>query len=186
MPYRVDYCWKYLLEILLLEQGQRKRRRSSRLSMSEMITLMMHFHQSHYRNFKAYYLEYVGKHFIIHFPHLLNYSRFVELILSIVIPLAAYLKKHDGNCSGIAYIDSTKLPMCHPKRMHRNHVFKRRATMGKSTMGLGQHWKSAARAEVDDGDVAVGEVGEHRLAALLLDREPVAVQAHLADSDARG
>ena len=49
-------------ETLLIEQGQRKSRRSSRLSISEIITLMIHFHQSHYRNFKAYYLEHVCKH----------------------------------------------------------------------------------------------------------------------------
>ena len=132
-----DFCQDFIpkWETQLLEQSQRKRRRSSRLSMSEMITLMMHFHQSHYRNFKAYYLEYVGKHFIIHFPHLLSYSRFVRLISSTVIPLAVYLKKHDGYCSGIAYIDSTKLPVCHYKRMKRNCVFKGLGTMGKSTMG---------------------------------------------------
>ena len=103
--------------------------------MCEMITLMIHFHQSHYRNFKAYYLGYVCKHLISDFPHLLSYSRFVELIPSVVIPLAAYLKKHYGNCRGIAYIDSTKLPVCHHKRMSRNSVFKGLAAIGKSTMG---------------------------------------------------
>lgn len=132
-----DFCQDFIpkWETQLLKQGQRKRRRSSRLSMSEMITLMIHFHQSHYRNFKAYYLGYVCKHVISDFPHLLSYSRFVELIPSVVIPLAAYLKKHYGNCRGIAYIDSTKLPVCHHKRMSRNSVFKGLAAIGKSTMG---------------------------------------------------
>jgi len=103
--------------------------------MSEMITLMIHFHQSHYRNFKAYYLEYVCKHLSNDFPHLLSYSRFVELMPSVVVPLAAYLKKHYGNCSGISYIDSTKLPVCHNKRINRHRVFKGLAAIGKSTMG---------------------------------------------------
>ena len=132
-----DFCQDFIpkWETQLLKQGQRKRRRSSRLSMSEIITLMIHFHQSHYRNFKAYYLEYVCKYLISDFPHLLSYSRFVELMPTIVVPLAAYLKKHYGNSRGIAYIDSTKLPVCHHKRMSRNSVFKGLAAIGKSTMG---------------------------------------------------
>ena len=43
-----------------------------KLAEGEIITLMIHFHQSHYRNFKAYYLEYVCKHLISDFPHLLS------------------------------------------------------------------------------------------------------------------
>ena len=132
-----DVCQDFMpkWETRLLEVGQRKRCRSSRLSMSEMITLMMHFHQSHYRNVKAYYLEYVGKHFIGDFPHLLRYSRFVELIPSILVPLSAYLQKHYGSCRGISYVDATKWPVCHPKRISQNRVFKGLATIGKSTMG---------------------------------------------------
>ena len=43
--------------------------------------------------------------------------------------------KNYGSCSGIAYVDSTKLPVCHHKRMNRNRVFKELAAIGKSTMG---------------------------------------------------
>ena len=78
-----------------------------------MITLIIHFHQSHYRSFKAYYLEYVRKHLISDFPHLLSDSSFVELMPSFVLPLSAYLQKHYGRCRGISYIDSTKLSLCH-------------------------------------------------------------------------
>ena len=122
-----DFCQDFIpkWETRLLEEGHRKRCRSSRLSMSEMITLMIHFHQSHYRNFKAYYLEYVCKHLISDFPHLLSYSRFVELMPSIVVPLSAYLQKHYGSCRGISYVDSTKLSVCHHKRINRNRVWEK-------------------------------------------------------------
>lgn len=40
-----------------------------------------------------------------------------------------------GNCSGISFIDSTKIPVCHNKCIKRNKVFKGIVTMGKSTMG---------------------------------------------------
>ena len=35
---------------------------SSRLSLSEVMTIILLFHLSHYRHFKAYYLEYVCVH----------------------------------------------------------------------------------------------------------------------------
>ena len=91
--------------------------------MSEIITLMIHFHQSHYRNFKAYYLGYVCKHLISDFPHLLSYSRFVELMPGVVVPLSAYLEKHYGKCNGISYVDATKLFAYYHKGIHRHLVF---------------------------------------------------------------
>jgi hypothetical protein len=39
-----------------------RRPRGRRLSFSEIMTILIHFHQSNYRNFKAYYLEYVMTH----------------------------------------------------------------------------------------------------------------------------
>ena len=49
--------------------------------MSEIMTILIHFHQSNYRNFKAYYLEYVMTHLRNEFPGLVSYNRFIELIL---------------------------------------------------------------------------------------------------------
>lgn len=132
-----DFCQHFIprLEKQLIAEGQRKRRRPSRLSISEIMTLMIHFHQSHYRDFKAYYLQYVSVFLKGDFPNLVSYSRFVELMPRVSLPLAAYLKSQYGQSRGIAYIDSTKLPVCHNKRIHRNRVFKDLATVGKSTMG---------------------------------------------------
>jgi hypothetical protein len=39
----------------LLASGKPERRRAGQLSDSEALTIMIHFHQSQYRNFKAYY-----------------------------------------------------------------------------------------------------------------------------------
>ena len=46
----------------LLETGQRTRLRRSRMSMSEMMTIVIHFHQKRYRDFKTYYSDYVVVH----------------------------------------------------------------------------------------------------------------------------
>ena len=40
-----------------------------------------------------------------------------------------------GRCTGISFVDSTCVPVCHNKRITRNKVFKDYAEIGKSTMG---------------------------------------------------
>ena len=51
-----DFCLQFesYWQSHLLTQKLRKRQRSSQLSDSEIMTILIHFHQSHYRNFKAY------------------------------------------------------------------------------------------------------------------------------------
>ena len=99
------------------------------------MTIMIHFHQSHYRDFKAFYLTYVTKHLAKEFPELVSYTRFNELMQRVLVPLCIYLRCHFGHSTGIAFIDSTKLEVCHNKRIKRNRVFKEFAKVGKSTMG---------------------------------------------------
>jgi hypothetical protein len=40
-----------------------------------------------------------------------------------------------GKCTGIAYVESTKMQVCHNKRIKRNRVFRGMAETGKSTAG---------------------------------------------------
>lgn len=49
--------------------------------------------------------------------------------------LCAYLQNRFGNCTGIAFIDSAPLAVCHNRRIARHRVFKDLAARGKSTMG---------------------------------------------------
>uniref|UniRef100_UPI00191B002F IS982 family transposase n=1 Tax=Psychrobacter maritimus TaxID=256325 RepID=UPI00191B002F len=69
------------------------------------------------------------------FPNLPSYSRFIELVPRSIIPLCSYLQSMMGDCTGISYIDSTKIAVCHNKRIYRHKVFKGLATRGKSSMG---------------------------------------------------
>lgn len=119
----------------LIETGQQQRCRQSRLSDSEIMTIMIHFHQSHYRDFKAFYQRHVAVYLRSEFPELVSYSRFVELMSRVLVPLCAYLKSRYDTGTGIAYIDSTRIPVCHNKRITRNRVFTDMARLGKSTMG---------------------------------------------------
>lgn len=119
----------------LIDQNKKKRQRKSRLSISEIVTLLIHFHQSHYRDFKAYYLLHVSRHLQSEFPRLLSYKRFIALIPRVFAPLCAYLQSQRATTSGVSFIDSTPIIVCHPKRIHSHRVFRGMAALGKTTKG---------------------------------------------------
>ena len=50
----------------------KQRERAGQLCPSEVMTILIHFHQSHYRTFKAYYIEHVQAHLSREFPHLVS------------------------------------------------------------------------------------------------------------------
>lgn len=99
------------------------------------MTIMIHFHQSRYRDFKSYYTQYVQLHLRSEFPNLVSYERFVALMPSVLIPLCAYLISCYGRCSGISFIDSTPIAVCHNRRIASHHVFEGIAQRGKSSVG---------------------------------------------------
>jgi hypothetical protein len=101
------------------------------------MTIVRLFHDSRgFRNFKSFYLMYISsKRTGYAFPYLVSYNRFVELMRLAVIPLTYFLKARFGQNTGIAFIDSTKIVVCHNKRINSNKVFKNLAARGKSTMG---------------------------------------------------
>ena len=119
----------------LLAAGQKQRVRATRMYPSEMMTIVILFQQSHYRTFKAYYTEYVQRHLRNEFPRLVSYQRFIELMPSLLVPLVAYLHTQLGQCTGINFIDSTKLTVCHNARIHQHRVFEGRAARGKTSTG---------------------------------------------------
>lgn len=119
----------------LLESGQRTRRRKGALSESEIMTIVILFHQAQYRNFKAFYLGYVCRHLKGEFPKLVSYKRFVTLMKRMGVPMFVYLRTQMGGCTGISFIDSTPLRVCHNRRIARHRVFAGWAARGKTTMG---------------------------------------------------
>jgi hypothetical protein len=118
-----------------LASGERKRQRASGLSASELMTILVHFHQSQYRCFKAYYLLEVCRHLRGEFPGLPGYTRVVTLTQSVLLPLCAYLQQRKGKAGGIAFIDATSLVVCHNRRIHSHKVFKKLARRGKTSVG---------------------------------------------------
>lgn len=120
---------KHLIDLGRLERGPK-----AVLTISEMMTIVILYHQSNYRNFKHFYF-YVCDYLKKEFPNLISYSRFVYLMKSVFIPLFGYLLHLRGMITGIAFIDSTSIAVCHNKRIQRNKVFKGLAKRGKTTSG---------------------------------------------------
>lgn len=98
------------------------------------MTILIAFHQSAYRNFKAFYLEKVCTHWNSAFPKLVSYQRFVEWMPNVLFPLYAYLRHCFGPCTGISFMDSTSLKVCHNRRINQHKVFKGLAQRGKTSV----------------------------------------------------
>lgn len=131
-----DFCKEFEPQFRkhLLAAGSIQRRRSSSLCLSEVMTIIICFHLSGYRTFKDFYTQYVLKHLFWAFPRLVSYTRFVELMANSIIPLGAYLNTRFGSCSGISFIDSLSLAVCHNRRIHSHKVFDGVARRGKSSV----------------------------------------------------
>lgn len=126
----------YENRVLQQENGKKTRNKPNRLSHSEVMTILISFHLGGYRNLKHYYLNYVCVHMTSEFPKLVSYNRFVELQQQAAFPLVLFLKLcRMGDCTGISFVDSTTIKVCHIKREKQNKVFAGIATKGKSTLG---------------------------------------------------
>jgi hypothetical protein len=150
----------------LLGDGSKKRLRSGQLSMSEIMTIIIYFHQSRYRDFKSYYINHVCKQLEREFPNLVTYERFVILMPTAFGPLSAYLKSLYGKCSGVSFVDSTTLAVCDNHRIHNNKVFDEVAKRGKGSMGwfygLKLHLVVNDRGEILACQVTAGNVDDRK------------------------
>jgi hypothetical protein len=135
-----DFCNEFELEFkkqaLPCTNAVKKRNRKATLSDSEIITILIAFHGGQFRNFKHFYTDYVCLHLRDCFPNVVSYNRFIELSHRSAVPFMMFLHYCcRGECTGISFIDSTVLRVCHNKRIRRNKVFKDIAKVGKSTIG---------------------------------------------------
>ncbi len=114
----------------LLYNPNRKRNRQCSMTISEIITIMIMFHFSGYKDFKSFFLSEVSKK---DFPNLLSYSRFIQVSKSAFYYLYSSernIQKAEQN--GIYIIDSTKLEVCNFLRKSRNKTFKNVEATGKT------------------------------------------------------
>lgn len=111
-------------------------KRPSILNQSEVICIMILFHDRGYKCMKHFYTQYVQVHLKHLFPKTVSYNRFVELMKTVNLHFTIFIKTLClGEYTGISYIDSTPIRVCKNKRISRHKVFDGIAEIGKSTMG---------------------------------------------------
>ncbi|MDA0712777.1 MAG: IS982 family transposase [bacterium] len=121
--------------MLVEDSGRQRRNRKTKLSLSEMATILILFNESGYRTFKWYYLNHACVYMRGDFPHLISYSRFVAHMQKTTAVLMLLMQKIRGENTGISFVDSTSISVCHNKRISRNKTFSNLAARGKTTMG---------------------------------------------------
>jgi hypothetical protein len=146
------------------------------------------FHQSHNRDFNAYYLDQVLKSWRSEFSSLVIYTRFVEYIRSTLVTLIVYLRTCGlGDCKGISFIDSTSLDVCLDQRIHSHKVFAGLATRGQTSIGWFFGYKLRLggndRGEILQFCITLGNVDNRKRVQGLTNGCTVsylAIKAHLA------
>ena len=119
----------------LIALGMKKRIRPSRMSLSEIMTIIVLFHCSDYRTFKKFYNGFIKEYHGKAFPDPVSYNRFIELKGTALIPLCHYLNLKKGKPTGITFVDSTSVKVCDNRRIHSHKVFKSLAKRGENSMG---------------------------------------------------
>lgn len=131
-----DFCIEFEKHIKSVTiGGEEKVVRKPRLRDSELVTIMLIYHESGYKNFKAFCYDKLHM-YRQEFPGLLSYNRLVELlprVLHIFAALLHFLLKKDHN--GVSFADSTPIEVCTPKRRYSHKVLKAFANLGRSSKG---------------------------------------------------
>lgn len=131
-----DFCAGFLpyWEKHLISNGLRKRNRLSKLTLSEILTIIIMYHRSPFDCFKYYY-QYIYFNHRHDFRIMPCYERFVALMKQ-ALPVLCYLFGCiKGEITGIQFIDSTTLEVCKTPRAKRHKVFAGLAKKGKTSMG---------------------------------------------------
>ncbi len=105
------------------------------LSDSEIMMILILFQSSHWRNFKNYYNHFLLIYYKTAFPKLPSYNRFIEIMKRVIFHLILFSQVNSGKRTGIYFIDSTCLPVCHLKRSTRHKTFDDIAQYGRTSVG---------------------------------------------------
>ena len=131
-----DFCKLFeAWEAHRLIPSQTTRQRAGKLSRAEMLFIMVLFHLSAFKHFKAFYRYGVGQQYRDCFGAIPHYDRFISLMPRLFAPLMVLLHSVSGEPTGVYFADSTKLAVCHNRRIHRHKVFEGLAARGKTSMG---------------------------------------------------
>ena len=131
-----DFCKTYELwgrRKLIPAPGRRDRQ--GKLCLSEMLFIMVLFHASPYKDFKHFYIHGVEGEYRKLFAEVPCYARFVQTMGRLLLPFALLAHCLRGEATGVYFADSSKLAVCHNRRISSNRVFAGLAKRGKTSMG---------------------------------------------------
>lgn len=111
--------------------------RTPRLNGSEVCTILVCYHYSGYKCFEYYYKEKVLLELASYFPDAPSYECFLTYLLKAtdMVYLWVLYKCVLAERTGLYFVDSKKIEVCHIKREHSHKVFKEYAAKGKTSVG---------------------------------------------------
>lgn len=173
-----DFCKElegYLKNGLLEDKSKKAKRTSKRmLHDSEIMTIMILFQMSKFRNFKGFYCGFLSTYWRDFFPKLPSYNRFIEMIKYSTMALGMYSTIKGGKRSGIYYIDATCLAVSHIKRSTRHKTFEGVSEYGKTSVGwffgLKLHLVINAEGQLIAFKITKGNVSDAKPAYSLLSK----------------
>ena len=132
-----DFCKAFqdASESHRIGNGQGSRGPDPGLAEAEIITLLLVLHSSGFKYLKSFYNSPMGEVLRRYFPGMPCYERFIVLQQRAFLPLVAFLVSKLGKKTGVYYIDSTALPVCHNRRIGRHKTFTGLAARGRTSMG---------------------------------------------------
>jgi hypothetical protein len=105
------------------------------LAISEIMTILIMFQMSKFRDFKNFYIGFLATYHKNYFPNMPCYARFIAIMNRAIFPMTIFTQIKAGKPTGIYYIDSSCLPVCHLKRSKRHKTFDVIAEYGKTSVG---------------------------------------------------
>jgi hypothetical protein len=99
-----------------------------------MLFIMVLFHLSAHKNAKTFYLYGIGCQYHVCFRSLPHYDRFVSLMPRLFVPLMVLLHSLSSEKTGVYFADSSKLAVCHNRRIDRHRVFDGPVARGPTAM----------------------------------------------------
>jgi hypothetical protein len=133
-----DFCNllnTYAQDYMLTGPMKGKRGPECSLAISEIMAILVMFQSSRVRDFKNFYTGLLCLYYKGYFPKLPGYERFVKLMQRAVFPLTIFTQLKAGKQTGIYYIDSSCLPVCHIRRSKRHKTFDAVAEYGHTSVG---------------------------------------------------
>jgi Transposase DDE domain len=148
-----------------LSAGDKIRKRDMRMTLAEVMTISIYYHEYGFTTFKDYYEKQVIAH-MFHDFKLVSYNRFIELRKMAILPLLAFLvTRKMANCTGISYVDSFPIKACHIKRESGHKTMHGIAQKGKTSVGwfygLKLHTIINHRGEIVSFAITSGNVADN-------------------------